>query len=94
MLQTFLSRPSVSSYVFPAVELDDMYQFDPVDLKWTSIQPGDVLGAAPSARETPGFASVNGKIYVYGGLSQSGDAPSPIPSKVISDSLRFSRNPQ
>ncbi len=54
------------------MDLDDVYKFDPVALQWTQIKPEDLLGSIPSARNTLGFASANGNIYAYGGISESG----------------------
>jgi hypothetical protein len=49
-----------------------MHVFDPFALEWTQIKSDDVLGSPPSARDSFGFASVNGNLYVYGGNSGSG----------------------
>jgi hypothetical protein len=52
-----------------------MHIFDPIALEWTQIKQDDVLGSFPSARNSFGFASANGNIFVYGGNQGSGLKP-------------------
>ncbi len=49
-----------------------MYLFDPISLEWTQIKPDDVFGSLPSARDSFGFTSANGNLYIHGGNSQAG----------------------
>jgi hypothetical protein len=45
---------------------NDLHKFDPESLEWTTIVvKGDLL---PPPRVHPGFASVNGKLFVFGGV--------------------------
>jgi len=56
-----------------AVKLNDMHQFDPINLQWNAIQSSNLLGDFPSPRSEFGFETVRGNIYVYGGRGQSGE---------------------
>jgi hypothetical protein len=46
--------------------LDDLHSFDPVNMTWTLLSTG-AEGSPPSARFEHGFASAEGKLYVFGG---------------------------
>jgi hypothetical protein len=54
------------------VQLNDLHQFNPRTLEWNQILPTEVSGIPPSVRVGFGFASANGKLFVYGGKSTSG----------------------
>ena len=47
-------------------ELGDLYSFDLVAKVWTNMTDG-VLGSPPQARDSHGFTSAGGEIYVHGG---------------------------
>ena len=47
-------------------DLGDLYSFDLVSKVWTNLTDG-VLGSPPEARDSHGFTSAGGKIYVHGG---------------------------
>jgi hypothetical protein len=56
-----------------AVNLDDLHMFDPAAMEWTQIGSSDVLGAWPSARRDFGLTTVNGILYIFGGLGDFGE---------------------
>ena len=45
----------------------DLYRFDTLKLEWAAIGDSDVTGSPPSARYGHGFASAQGRLYVFGG---------------------------
>ena len=47
--------------------LSDLHSFDPVAMAWTDLST-PVNGIVPIARESHGFTSADGKLYVHGGL--------------------------
>ena len=46
--------------------LSDLYAFDPVAVAWTDLTDG-AYGLPPRARNSHGFTSAGGKVYVHGG---------------------------
>ena len=49
-------------------DLGDLYSFDLVAKIWTKLADG-VLGSPPHARDSHGFTSAGGMIYIHGGQS-------------------------
>ncbi len=56
-----------------AVNFDDLHMFDPAAMEWTQISRSDMLGAWPSARKYPGLSSIDGILFIFGGLDDSGE---------------------
>ena len=55
--------------------LNDLYALDLSKMRWTNLTaPGSESGDGdrPSPRGYPGFAAVSGKVYVFGGIDDSG----------------------
>ena len=52
---------------------NDVYRFDPSKSSWTELSHGQVLGSSPLPRYSPGFAASEGKLFVFGGQSLTGD---------------------
>ena len=52
--------------------LGDLYSFDPVAKIWTNLSTA-VGGAVPTARDSHGFTSANGTLYVHGGADDYGN---------------------
>ncbi len=50
---------------------DDFFEYDPVANQWTDLK-GIVFGLPPAARTAHGFTGSNGKIYLFGGLTDFG----------------------
>ncbi len=50
--------------------MNDVDEFDPMDLIWKRIDVGDSI--RPSARGAPAMTSLGENIYVYGGYDESG----------------------
>ncbi len=60
-----------------AVNLNDLHMYDPATRVWTSLS-ANVSGTPPSPRAYHGFASADGKLYVFGGSGdQRGRAAGP-----------------
>ena len=57
-----------------AVYLQDLHVYDPAAMAWTDLSAA-ASGTPPSARGFHGLASAGGKLYVHGGLCDSGEAP-------------------
>lgn len=51
--------------VFSVIQ-NDLWQFDPMTLKWTELNSSS-HAISPEPRYEPGFESVNGVLYLYGG---------------------------
>ena len=49
----------------------DFFEYDPDSNKWLNLQD-IVLGMQPTGRSAHGFTGCNGKIYLFGGLTDSG----------------------
>lgn len=47
----------------------DLHVFDPRTMRWRDLT-GLVTGGKPSPRDSVGFTSANGKLYLYGGNFQ------------------------
>jgi hypothetical protein len=56
--------------------MNDLYRFDPGELLWTNLTWAGTDGAPP-ALDSFGFAAVDGRLYVFGGLitEKSGQCP-------------------
>jgi hypothetical protein len=69
-----LSAPS-SHLAVPASagRLDDLYSFDPATMTWTLLTPADGSDP-PSARDGHGLTSAEGRLYVHGGVGNTGSA--------------------
>ncbi len=62
------ARPPLSAGL-----LDDLLSFDPANMTWTLLSAAD-HAIPPSARYWHGFTSAGGRLYVHGGLEDSGKA--------------------
>jgi hypothetical protein len=61
--------------VFPSPDyLSDLHSFDLGNMTWKLLSALPDGGPPPAARGYHGFTSVGGKLYVYGGQNQTGDA--------------------
>jgi hypothetical protein len=56
----------------PAGYLDDLHLFDPTTMTWTLLPAAEESGTRPCARSGHGFASAGGKLYVHGGVGNTG----------------------
>ena len=54
--------------MFSAGLLNDLHVYDIANMSWTDVASSN----SPLPRSGPGFASLNGKIYVQGGWDGSG----------------------
>ncbi len=52
-------------------ESNDFFEYDPGANKWVNLK-GIVSGQQPTKRFAHGFTGSNGKIYLFGGLSNLG----------------------
>jgi hypothetical protein len=53
------------------LESNDLFEYDPGANKWTNFKD-IILGQQPTSRSAHGFTGGNGKIYLFGGLSELG----------------------
>ena len=51
--------------------LDDLYVYDPVNMSWTDLS-NRLAGNAPSARNSHGFTSMGGRLFVHAGWDGNG----------------------
>jgi hypothetical protein len=51
---------------------DDLHVFDPAIMAWTHLLPSSGSGTPPSARNTHGFTTAGGRLYVHGGAGETG----------------------
>jgi hypothetical protein len=58
--------PSTHQHPPSADYLDDLHAFDPATMTWTLLSAA-LDGPRPSARDSHGFTSAGGKLYVHGG---------------------------
>jgi hypothetical protein len=79
VLQFFAIRMCFYSYFLceylSAVLLNDLHRFDVDSFTWTDLS-SFVTGTAPPPREYHGVATLNGILYVFGGLGNSGETGS------------------
>ncbi len=54
--------------------LGDLFHLNALSLRWTSLGAGLVKGQPPSARYGHGMATIQGSVYIFGGLGASGEA--------------------
>ncbi len=50
---------------------DDFFQYDPASNEWINLRDV-IVGPRPLGRAAHGFTGGNGKIYLFGGLTDSG----------------------
>ena len=51
-----------------AGDLNDLHEFDPASGAWTDLSAA-LSGTPPVSRDSHGFTSAGGKLYVHGGYS-------------------------
>ena len=56
----------------PTGDLQDLLVYDPAAMAWTDLS-ASASGTPPSSRQSHGFTSAGGKLYVHGGLGDSGE---------------------
>ena len=54
------------SHTFVAEDVNDLYAYDPTSMSWSNLS-ATASGAPPSPRDSHGFASAGGRLYVHGG---------------------------
>ncbi len=58
---------------FAGSSVNDLYEYDPALRHWLELTARNVTGDPPTIRYWNGFAAMEGKLYVFGGI----DAQSP-----------------
>lgn len=64
----------IEPFMFAGTRADlaqDLHAFDPSSVAWIDLS-SPASGQPPSARQSFGFTSVSGKLYVYGGVNGDG----------------------
>ena len=51
-----------------AGDLDDLHVYDPAGMAWTNLS-SPLSGQPPTSRDSHGFASAGGRLFVYGGAT-------------------------
>ena len=55
-------------------KFNNLVQFNPSTMTWASLT-SSIQGAAPCPRDSHGFASLEGKVYVFGGNGSTSRTP-------------------
>ena len=56
----------------PTGDLQDLLVYDPAAMAWTDLS-ASASGTPPSSRQSHGFTSAGGGLYVHGGLGDTGE---------------------
>jgi N-acetylneuraminic acid mutarotase len=62
--------------------LDDLFSFDPVTMSWAKISE-TARGPSPQSRQSHGFTSCEGLLYLFGGKNGQGHKSSRVPRNYL-----------